>query len=260
MDACNYAPAYTSSAISVGAVLSTSSMTYFGNWDDCVDIYSGITNSDNSYASIEGTSIASPHMCDFITNLLLVDLSLTYNDIESMLIGSKYSNSSSSSSSSQFIHITSGECDPDYNEYYCIFHCIIAIYYHKITMDSIISKQLMYQYMKTSYWMTANFMELRWSGGGLIEGAMNSDTYECYDCSECDIDDKDDYSGHNTGGICKPSVISETSIDYSVVEVCGFAVESSDNKIETMTQITTNFEYRPSIGTDGRFCVCYEPG
>ena len=113
---------YDEQAILVGAALSSSSMTYFGNWGDCVDvwapgvdIYSGIANSDN------GTSMASPHLCGFIANLLLVDPSLTYNDIESMLIGSNYSHSSSSSSSSQFIHITIGECDPDYDEYCCIF-------------------------------------------------------------------------------------------------------------------------------------------
>ena len=116
---------------------------------------------------------------------------------------------------------------------------------------------------KSSYWMTANMLKLHWAGGGgAIECIMDPDTYECYDCSACDIDDNDNYSQRNTGGICTPSVISKTASDYSVAEICGVAVESSDTQVETIAQnalITTSYQYRPSIGTDGRFCVCYQP-
>ena len=67
------------------------------------------------------------------------------------------------------------------------------------------------------------------------------ETIQCYNC---DIDDKDTYSGHNTRGI---HIMFRTSTNYSVVKVCGFTVESSDKKVET---IATSVEYRPSIGTD----------
>ena len=61
---------------------------------------------------------------------------------------------------------------------------------------------------------------------------------ETIQCCNCDIDDKDNYSGHNTGGIRTPSVIYiifRTSTNYSVVKVCGCAVELSDEKVETIS-------------------------
>lgn len=68
-DACDYSPASTPSAITVGATTSSDSKSYFSNYGSCVDIQapgSSITSayfsSPTASATWSGTSMASPHV------------------------------------------------------------------------------------------------------------------------------------------------------------------------------------------------------
>lgn len=68
MDACNYSPARTPNAITVGATASLDQRAGYSNFGSCVDIFapgSGITStwfsSDTATNTLGGTSMASPH-------------------------------------------------------------------------------------------------------------------------------------------------------------------------------------------------------
>ena len=67
-NACNYSPASTPAAITVGSTTSTDARSYFSNWGTCLDIFapgSDITSSwigsDTATNTISGTSMATPH-------------------------------------------------------------------------------------------------------------------------------------------------------------------------------------------------------
>lgn len=69
-DACNYSPAASSKAITVGASDIGDSRAYFSNWGKCVDIFGpGLSiqstwiGSKTAINTISGTSMASPHLC-----------------------------------------------------------------------------------------------------------------------------------------------------------------------------------------------------
>ncbi|MGH3313543.1 MAG: S8 family peptidase [Streptomyces sp.] len=68
-NACNSSPARTPSAITVGATTSSDARSSFSNWGTCLDIFapgSSITSawntSDTATNTINGTSMASPHV------------------------------------------------------------------------------------------------------------------------------------------------------------------------------------------------------
>ncbi len=68
-NACNYSPARTLEALTVGATTSSDARSSFSNYGTCVDIFapgSGITSawysSDVATRSLSGTSMASPHV------------------------------------------------------------------------------------------------------------------------------------------------------------------------------------------------------
>ena len=68
-NACNVSPARASSAITVGATTNGDALASYSNWGNCVDILapgsnvrSAYINSDSSYASLSGTSMACPHV------------------------------------------------------------------------------------------------------------------------------------------------------------------------------------------------------
>ena len=68
-NACNYSPARTANAITVGATTNTDNRSSFSNWGTCLDIFapgSTITaswsTSDTATNTISGTSMASPHV------------------------------------------------------------------------------------------------------------------------------------------------------------------------------------------------------
>jgi subtilisin family serine protease len=68
-DACNYSPAGSSKAYTVGATTSSDSRTSWSNYGDCVDMFApgaSITSawhtSDTATNTISGTSMAAPHV------------------------------------------------------------------------------------------------------------------------------------------------------------------------------------------------------
>jgi serine protease len=68
-NACNYSPASTPNAITVGSTTSGDARSYFSNWGTCVDLFapgSDITSawhtSNTATNIISGTSMASPHV------------------------------------------------------------------------------------------------------------------------------------------------------------------------------------------------------
>ena len=69
LDACNYSPGRVPSAITVAASDQSDARAFFSNFGSCVDIFapgmwvvSAWISTDNTYASLNGTSMASPHV------------------------------------------------------------------------------------------------------------------------------------------------------------------------------------------------------
>jgi len=69
IDACQVSPARVSQAITVGATTSGDARAAYSNWGDCIDLFapgSGITSAwigaDDATATINGTSMAAPHV------------------------------------------------------------------------------------------------------------------------------------------------------------------------------------------------------
>ncbi|ODV58498.1 proteinase B ASCRUDRAFT_16692, partial [Ascoidea rubescens DSM 1968] len=76
-DACNTSPAAAENAITVGASTLGDTRAYFSNYGKCVDIFAPGLNvlstyigSDESTATLSGTSMASPHICGLLTYFL----------------------------------------------------------------------------------------------------------------------------------------------------------------------------------------------
>ena len=68
-DACNYSPARTPNAITVGSTTSVDERSHFSNYGTCLDIFAPGSSvlstwiaSDNATATLSGTSMASPHV------------------------------------------------------------------------------------------------------------------------------------------------------------------------------------------------------
>merc|ERR1712242_90785 len=68
-NACNFSPAFVSSAVTVGSTTSTDSRSSFSNYGSCVDIWapgsaivSASHTSDSGTTSLSGTSMACPHV------------------------------------------------------------------------------------------------------------------------------------------------------------------------------------------------------
>ncbi|KAJ3217363.1 serine protease [Dinochytrium kinnereticum] len=82
-DACDYSPAASELAVTVGATTSADTMAYFSNHGRCTDIYGPGYNilstwigSPNATATISGTSMASPHTAGVLAALA------SFNDFE----------------------------------------------------------------------------------------------------------------------------------------------------------------------------------
>lgn len=76
-DACNKSPASAPSALTVGATDNSDSRASYSNYGSCLDIFapgSGITSAyytaTNAYASMSGTSMASPHVAGIAAVIL----------------------------------------------------------------------------------------------------------------------------------------------------------------------------------------------
>jgi len=68
-NACNYSPASTPSAITVGSTTSTNARSSFSNYGNCVhifapgtSIYSSYIGGTSAYSTLSGTSMACPHV------------------------------------------------------------------------------------------------------------------------------------------------------------------------------------------------------
>ncbi|KAG5519104.1 hypothetical protein PMAC_002191 [Pneumocystis sp. 'macacae'] len=84
-DACNYSPASSKNAITVGAATILDNRAHFSNYGKCVDIFAPGENiistwigSNSSTMSLSGTSMASPHVCGLVAYFL----SLVFKDSE----------------------------------------------------------------------------------------------------------------------------------------------------------------------------------
>ncbi|HZI27275.1 MAG TPA: S8 family serine peptidase [Gemmatimonadaceae bacterium] len=94
-NACNYSPASTPNALTVGATASTDARASYSNYGTCVDIFapgSSITSayytSTTATATMSGTSMASPHVAGVAALYLSTNPIATAAQVESALEGS----------------------------------------------------------------------------------------------------------------------------------------------------------------------------
>lgn len=76
-DACNYSPAASKNAVTVGASTIDDSRAYFSNYGKCTDIFAPGLNIQSTWIgskyainTISGTSMASPHICGLLAYYL----------------------------------------------------------------------------------------------------------------------------------------------------------------------------------------------
>lgn len=98
-NACNYSPASTPNAITVGSTTSGDARSSFSNFGSCVDIFgpgSGITsawiNSDTSLNTISGTSMSSPHVAGAAALYLASNPSASPGTVRNALVSNATTN------------------------------------------------------------------------------------------------------------------------------------------------------------------------
>eukprot|EP01060_Flectonema_neradi_P036620 TRINITY_DN70_c0_g2_i3.p1 TRINITY_DN70_c0_g2~~TRINITY_DN70_c0_g2_i3.p1 ORF type:complete len:398 (+),score=103.71 TRINITY_DN70_c0_g2_i3:74-1267(+) len=120
-DACNYSPASASDCVTVGSTALESrgntpidGRSTFSNYGTCVDIFApgssiiaAYASSDSAYATLSGTSMASPHVAGAMA-VLLTSGSQTPSQIKSALdamAGKDLVNNAGSGSPNKFLHV-----------------------------------------------------------------------------------------------------------------------------------------------------------
>eukprot|EP01060_Flectonema_neradi_P036619 TRINITY_DN70_c0_g2_i2.p1 TRINITY_DN70_c0_g2~~TRINITY_DN70_c0_g2_i2.p1 ORF type:complete len:395 (+),score=111.59 TRINITY_DN70_c0_g2_i2:73-1257(+) len=120
-DACNYSPASASDCVTVGSTALESQgntpidgRSTFSNFGTCVDIFApgssiiaAYASSDSAYATLSGTSMASPHVAGAMA-VLLTSGSQTPSQIKSALdamAGKDLVNNAGSGSPNKFLHV-----------------------------------------------------------------------------------------------------------------------------------------------------------
>ena len=88
-DACNYSPAASKYAVTVGASTLGDERAYFSNHGKCVDVFAPGLNilstwngGNDTYNTISGTSMASPHICGLLAYLLSIHGTDTFSILE----------------------------------------------------------------------------------------------------------------------------------------------------------------------------------
>lgn len=92
-NACNYSPARTPNAITVGSTTSTDARSSFSNFGSCLDIFapgssivSAGISSTSGQATLSGTSMAAPHVAGVAALYLANNASATPSQVASALI------------------------------------------------------------------------------------------------------------------------------------------------------------------------------
>jgi subtilisin family serine protease len=98
-DACNASPARAQNTITVGATTSADGRSSFSNYGTCVNIFapgSGITSAgftgDNATATMNGTSMASPHVAGAVAVYLETHPNATPATVSSAILGNATAN------------------------------------------------------------------------------------------------------------------------------------------------------------------------
>jgi len=93
-DACGFSPAYVPTAITVGATNKTMRRAGFSNWGKCLDIHapgvnimSAFKESDGSYKTLSGTSMACPAVTGAVALLLQQKPHMKPSEVASLLKG-----------------------------------------------------------------------------------------------------------------------------------------------------------------------------
>ncbi len=93
-NACNYSPARTPAALTIGATTTTDARASYSNFGTCVDLFapgSGVTSawitSDTATNTISGTSMATPHVCGAAALYLSVNSTASPAQVEAALEG-----------------------------------------------------------------------------------------------------------------------------------------------------------------------------
>jgi hypothetical protein len=91
-DACRSSPGSAEGALNVGATTDTDARASYSNWGSCVDIFapgsgiiSAFSTSDTAYTTMDGTSMATPHVAGVVAALYSIYPDMSVNDVKGEL-------------------------------------------------------------------------------------------------------------------------------------------------------------------------------